>query len=87
MDRKALRTLIRAKLRDGRLPVNNIPRVLGGPGNGEICDACDAVIAKDQLGIEEIPLAGGGAKPLQAHAGCFQIWDAERRTCSRQWIA
>jgi hypothetical protein len=82
MDREALRTLIRAKLRDGRLPVNNVSRLFGGPGNGEICDACDAVITKEQLGIEESSLAGGGGSPLQVHAGCFQIWDAERRTRS-----
>ena len=87
MDREALRLLIRAKLRGGVLPVNNISRLFGGPGNGEICDACDAVITKEQLGIEGISLAGGGGRPLQIHAGCFQIWDTERRTRSREWTA
>ena len=87
MDKEALRTLIRAKLRDGRLPVNNISRLCGGPGNGEVCAACDALISKEQLAIEEIFLAGGDGRPLQVHAFCFQIWDAERRTRSRQWMA
>lgn len=58
MNMEALRILIRAKPRDGRLPVNNISRLFGGPGNGETCDACDAVITKEQLGIESISLVG-----------------------------
>jgi len=87
MDKEALRTLIRAKLRDGRLPVNNISRLLGGPGNGEVCAACDALITKEQLGIEELFLTEGDGRPLQVHAFCFQIWDAERRTRSHQWTA
>jgi hypothetical protein len=39
MELEALRPLIRSKLTDGRLPLNSIPRVWGGPGNGETCDA------------------------------------------------
>jgi hypothetical protein len=39
-----LRVLIRAKLADGRLPTNSIPRVWGGLGNGETCDARKAII-------------------------------------------
>jgi hypothetical protein len=30
------RLLILSKLADGRLPLNSIPRVWGGPGNGEV---------------------------------------------------
>ena len=37
---EALRLLICSKLDKGRLPLNSIPRVWGGPGNGETCDAC-----------------------------------------------
>jgi len=71
----SLRLLIRSKLADGRLPVNNIPRVWGGLGNDETCDACGKTIAKDQFVIE----AEGGKPPTQFHVDCFQMWDEERR--------
>ena len=74
-----LRLLVRAKLRDGRLPYNSIPRVWGGPGNGETCDACDDIITKDELVMEGIALAGR-RRPLQLHVGCFSVWDSERHT-------
>ena len=38
MDQPLLRLLIQEKLADGRLPHTPIPRVWGGPGNGETCD-------------------------------------------------
>ena len=65
------RILIRIKLRDGGLPPDSIPRVWGGEGNGETCDACEEIITKDQMGIE-----GGG---VTFHVWCFHLWDAERR--------
>jgi hypothetical protein len=46
------RILIRIKLRDGALPQDSIPRVWGGPGNGETCDACEEIVTKSQMGIE-----------------------------------
>ena len=49
-----LQLLIRQKLADGRLPINSIPRVWGGPGNGETCDACEGIITKDEFVIEGI---------------------------------
>jgi hypothetical protein len=39
MDRESFNRIIRAKLADGRLPQNSIPRVWGGASNGETCDA------------------------------------------------
>ena len=86
MDTQAVRILVRAKLRDGRLPVYKISRLLAGPGKGETCNACDTLITKEQLGKEGI-VVGDGGRPLQVYAGCFQIWNAERRTRSRQWTA
>ena len=83
MDKAVLRILIRTKLQDGRLPVNNVPRLWGGPGNGEKCDACEAIITKDQMVMEGISLAAGGGRTLQTHSECFQIWDDERRRFSR----
>lgn len=72
-----LQGLIRQKLADGRLPLNNIPRVWGGPGHGELCDACDEVIAKDALVIEGMSFAEGRS-PLRLHIECFYLWQQER---------
>jgi hypothetical protein len=52
MEAPAIRLLIREKLKDGRLPYDSMPRFWGGPGNGEQCDACDALISKPQLVME-----------------------------------
>ena len=60
----SLRLFIRCKLADGRLPVNSLPRVWGGLGNDETCDACGKTITKGQFVI---------------HVACFQMWDEERR--------
>ena len=40
----AIRALIRDKLNDGRLPLNSVLRLWGGPADGEVCDACDKPI-------------------------------------------
>jgi hypothetical protein len=78
MDEPTLRRLIRSKLADGRLPVNSIPRFWGGAGAGEMCDACEEIITKDQFVMEGFALVGG-RRPLQLHVGCFHLWDDERR--------
>jgi hypothetical protein len=49
--------------------MNSIPRIWGGPGNGEACDACELIVTKDGLIIEGISLAAG-RKPLQLHVEC-----------------
>lgn len=78
MDTEAIRLLIRQKLQDGRLPVDHIPRVWGGPSALEMCDACELPIEQDEFVMEGISLSGG-RKPLQLHVACFGIWDVERR--------
>ena len=78
MTLQGLRLLILSKLADGRLPMNSIPRVWGGPGNGEICDGCEAVITKNEFVIEATSPADG-TRPLQLHAQCFWILEDERR--------
>jgi len=35
MHQQGLQLIIRQKLKNGTLPYNSIPRVWGGPGNGE----------------------------------------------------
>jgi hypothetical protein len=83
MEAKAIRALIREKLKDGRLPYDSMPRFWGGPADGEICDACDEPITKQQLVMEGIASTLSDTpkakKPVQFHVGCFHIWDAERR--------
>ena len=83
MNDEALHILIAHKLQDDRLPRNSVPRVLGGPGKGETCDACGDTITKEQLGIEGIALPAGGGRPMQLHAHCFQVWETERRKFPR----
>jgi hypothetical protein len=80
VDEQALQTFIRTKLTEGRLPLNRFARVWGGPGRGETCGACETTITKDQLAVEGIAFAAGGGTPIVFHAGCFQIWQTERRT-------
>ena len=78
MSTEALRLLILIKLADGRLPLNRIPRVWGGPGNGETCTACERIVTPHEFVMEGISLAGGKI-PLQLHVKCFWIWEEERR--------
>ena len=77
METDSLRLLIRQKLADGRLPHDSIPRIWGGPSQGEKCHACDETIALPALIIEGIAL--NGSEPLQLHMKCFYLWDTERR--------
>ena len=76
MNSLKLRQLVREKLTDGRLPHNSIPRVWGGPSNGESCQACDEVIPQTEFIIEGISAATG--RGIQLHVECFYIWDSER---------
>jgi hypothetical protein len=73
-----VRTLIRAKLRSGRLPSNNMPRIWAGPSNGEECDACNLPIT-DPFVVEGIAGTDGSKRAVQMHVGCFALWDEERR--------
>jgi hypothetical protein len=78
MEPEEVRTLIRARLRSGRLPVNNMPRIWGGPSNGEECDACGQTIT-DPLVIEGIAGTDGSKRGVQMHVLCFALWEEERR--------
>jgi hypothetical protein len=79
MDQEALRTLMRRKLQDGRLPHEGIKRIWSNPSDGETCDACDTVLAKDQVLMEGVTLDLGRSHMLQLHVRCFQMWEYERR--------
>jgi hypothetical protein len=83
MDQHTLRRMIKEKLADGRLPHDSIPRVWGGPGAGETCDACGEIVTKAQLIMEGITLSDG-RKPVQFHVLCFQVWDTERKVIGHE---
>jgi hypothetical protein len=76
MDKPTLRLMIQDKLADGRLPHNHIPRMWGGPGNGEICDGCDETVTKAQMVMEGL---SGKDFGVQFPLACFYVWDATRR--------
>ena len=78
MEQASIRALIRAKLRDGTLPVNGFPRFWSGPSDGEECHGCDRIIT-DNLVVEGIASAVRGRQAIQMHIACFAIWDEERR--------
>jgi hypothetical protein len=79
MDAPSLRKLIQSKLAEGRLPYKILPRITGGPGKGETCDACGERITKDQMGMEEIVI---GQNALRFHIRCFNAWDELCRSAS-----
>ena len=80
MDKPDLRILIRDKLADGRLPHDHIPRMWGGPGNGETCDGCGEIVTKTQMLMEGLSKRSGGeGSGVQFHITCFHLWDVERQ--------
>ncbi len=46
---------------------------------GEMCDACDKPITKQQLVMEGFSNQPKDKRPLQLHITCFQMWDVESR--------
>ena len=81
MDQTIRRLLIQEKLVDGRLPHDPLPRVCGGPGQGETCQGCAEIITKPQMLMEGISETGRG---IQMHVRCFQVWDHERRALGHE---
>ena len=77
-DGKEIYLIVRAKLANGMLPMNSIPRVWGGAGHGETCDACEEPITKDQFVLEGLSVADP-KRGIQLHSECFYIWDRLRR--------
>jgi hypothetical protein len=76
MDAPILRLLIQEKLVTGHLPHDRIPRMWGGPGSGETCDACGESVTKDQMVMENLDAVGCG---FQFHVACFYVWEVERQ--------
>lgn len=67
------------RIRTGYIPLNSVPRFCGGPADGEVCDACDKPIMKQQLVLEGIASTlsdrPNEKKPIQFHAHCFDLWN------------
>ena len=80
MDYDVLLVLIQVKLDEGRLPHNSIPRIWGGPGNGESCDACEETIPPAQLIMEGI---NPNRQSVQFHVLCFALWERLRKAPGR----
>lgn len=57
--------------------IDSIPRLWGGAGNGETCDACEETITKTQFVMEDVSTTRG--KGIQFHVGCPHLWDAEQQ--------
>lgn len=76
MEEDARRSLIRAKLCDGRLPMTISPRLAGWLGTGETCDACGEAVRKPELIVET--MAQGGVL-VRFDASCLRLWEQERR--------
>src|SRR5438093_8999531 len=85
MDLQVLLLLIRDKLQDGRLPYESIARVWSSPSDGEMCDACEARIAKDQS-VTEVTLAGGSraGAAIRFHVECSSSGVLRGALCSCQ---
>jgi hypothetical protein len=79
MDKKRVRLLIRKMLQSGHLPYDGASNVSGGPAAGEVCAACGAVIANEQLVVEGMTKNAHGAGLIQFHVLCFELWNDERR--------
>jgi hypothetical protein len=71
-----MRRLIKLRLEDGRLPRGPVAEALDGPGNGQPCDACGAILAKDQKAVCGIVVEDW--RSIRLHIDCFQVWDVER---------
>jgi hypothetical protein len=77
VDPDVVPSLIRRRLQDGRLPHGRVWNPVNRAGDGQLCDACGAIVTSDQIAIEG-SLAENVGRPLQFHALCFRIWDNER---------
>ena len=59
------------------MPYESASRLFGAPGIGQGCAACKTPIEKTQLAMA-VPTPKDKTF-IFLHAGCFAIWDEERR--------
>ena len=77
--RRSLRRIIRSKLFLTALPSDSVPIIVGGPGQGGLCDVCERPLRATQL-VMAVPAEETFA---HLHADCFLLWDDERRKAAR----
>ena len=83
MDFAIIRTTIRRKLENGRLPLEKAARVLGRSATGAACGACDMTIGPGQLAMDGLARKPG-SKIMQLHLRCFELWTQERYSLLRE---
>jgi hypothetical protein len=74
MDEEQLRTVIRERVRTGKLPPAS-GRIFGGRGSSTACDCCGQIIGDREIEYE-VELGGSGPTFL-VHARCHWIWREE----------
>jgi hypothetical protein len=74
---ESLARIIRSKLEDGTLPLENPAKVLTVPGAGGGCTACERPILSSQTEYE--PEYDDRRDRIRLHAGCYSVWEEERR--------
>jgi hypothetical protein len=70
-----VRAIIRLKLESQLLPRTAAGRVWAGPGNNEVCSACDDPVRKTQTVYE---WDADGVK-VTMHVRCYEIWNTVRQ--------
>lgn len=65
---------VRARLEAGLLPSERPSNSWAGPGHEKPCDACDGIIAREDIRWE---LDFGPAGVRRLHAGCLRVWEHE----------
>lgn len=70
-----VRRVIRLKLQAGTLPKNPSGRLWAGPGDNEVCSACDETITKNQM-LHEWEYSDSGKVAM--HIRCWELWNEER---------
>jgi len=76
VDSRNLTATIRAKIADGRLPVERPSQIWAGDGRGDPCDACELSITSVDVEYEANFVVPAGI--FRFHRKCFDAWQQER---------
>ena len=79
MNEEQLRTVIRERVRTGRLPPVSGGRTFGGRGSNTACDCCGQIIVHREIEyeVELSPALGASGQTFIVHAQCHWIWREE----------
>ena len=70
-----LRSRVRQRIENGRLPMMVPESILGGYGSGQLCVACDQPITNTQ--VEFAVAQSRDRARFCFHLGCHAVWRAE----------